>query len=211
MQEYLQQVMHWRFLLIALIVFGFAPGAVLRFVLLAYPPDSMRRQELLAELYAMPTYFRPIWVAQQFETALFEGLPLRFGSWRRSRSDALIASYVAEMEAMPALFGACMEAVITADVLDPTAVRRLRVQLRKMRKQSRRMLREFPRDAEAAVFTQLYRSTTSLFETADDVVASLGEAMAARQMIEDLADRTGVCWASVAADFSVSGSDTSVD
>jgi hypothetical protein len=57
-----------------LMAFGFLPGFMLRIILLAaYRPDDPRRHELLGELYAMSRLARPLWVAQQCETALFEG------------------------------------------------------------------------------------------------------------------------------------------
>jgi hypothetical protein len=61
-------------LLIGLLVFGFAPGAVLRLIVLAFHPDDPRRRELLAELHAVPRIERPFWVVEQIEVAIFEGL-----------------------------------------------------------------------------------------------------------------------------------------
>ena len=61
-------------LLIALLVFGFAPGAILRMIVLVFPPEDPRRRELLAELHAVPRIERPFWVVEQLEVALFEGL-----------------------------------------------------------------------------------------------------------------------------------------
>lgn len=61
-------------LLIGLLVFGFAPGAILRMIVLAFPPEDPRRRELLAELHAVPRIERPFWVVEQLEVALFEGL-----------------------------------------------------------------------------------------------------------------------------------------
>jgi len=61
-------------LIIALLVFGFAPGAILRVIVLAFPPEDPRRRELLAELHAVPRVERPFWVMEQLEVALFEGL-----------------------------------------------------------------------------------------------------------------------------------------
>jgi hypothetical protein len=60
-------------LLTVAFVFGFAPGFVLRLIVLFYPADDPRREELIAELYAIPRMLRPVWVFQQIETALFEG------------------------------------------------------------------------------------------------------------------------------------------
>lgn len=65
--------------LLLLLVFGFAPGAVLRLVLLAFHRDDPRRAEMLAELRAVPQHGRPMWVTEQIEVALFEGLFERVG------------------------------------------------------------------------------------------------------------------------------------
>jgi hypothetical protein len=64
----------WPEFLAALLVFGFAPGAVLRLVVHAFHRDDPRRDELLAELHAVPRLERPFWVFEQIEVALFEGL-----------------------------------------------------------------------------------------------------------------------------------------
>lgn len=61
-------------LLWALLVFGLALGLCLRLVVLAYPRNDPRRDELVAELYAVPRIQRPLWVAEQLEVALFESL-----------------------------------------------------------------------------------------------------------------------------------------
>jgi len=60
-----------------LVVFGVAPGFVLRLLVLLYPKRDPRRWELVAELYAIPRLMRPMWVAEQIEVALFEGLSRR--------------------------------------------------------------------------------------------------------------------------------------
>jgi hypothetical protein len=72
--EVLDAVLSWPTFAIALLVFGFAPGAVLRLIVLAFPSDDPRRRELLAELHAVPRLDRPFWVAEQLELALFEGI-----------------------------------------------------------------------------------------------------------------------------------------
>jgi hypothetical protein len=77
MAELFEAVASWRNLLMVLVVFGFAPGFVLRLLVRLYPKDDPRRRELIAELYAMPRRERPLWVAEQLETVLFEGLPSR--------------------------------------------------------------------------------------------------------------------------------------
>jgi Uncharacterized protein conserved in bacteria (DUF2314) len=65
-------------LAVALLVFGFAPGAALRLIVLAFPRDDPRRHELQGELYAVPRIERPFWVVEQLEVALVEGLGQRF-------------------------------------------------------------------------------------------------------------------------------------
>jgi hypothetical protein len=46
-------------LAVALLVFGFAPGAVLRLIVLLFPRSDPRRTELRAELYVVPRVGRP--------------------------------------------------------------------------------------------------------------------------------------------------------
>jgi hypothetical protein len=70
-------VLSWPTFLILLLVFGFAPGAALRLIVLAFDREDPRRQELLAELHAVPRVERPFWVAEQLEVALIEGLGYR--------------------------------------------------------------------------------------------------------------------------------------
>ena len=80
------QLLAWPTLGVALLVFGFAPGVVLRLIVLFYRRDNPRRQELLGELYAVPRIERPFWVAEQLEVALFEGLRDRLRAWRDRRT-----------------------------------------------------------------------------------------------------------------------------
>ncbi|HMG44894.1 MAG TPA: DUF2314 domain-containing protein [Acidimicrobiales bacterium] len=74
MSALLEAVVSWRTLLLSILVFGFAPGAALRIIVLAFHREDPRRQELLGEIYAVPRWERPYWVAQQLEAAIFEGL-----------------------------------------------------------------------------------------------------------------------------------------
>ncbi|HEX5116583.1 MAG TPA: hypothetical protein VFW65_15410 [Pseudonocardiaceae bacterium] len=66
----------WTFLLV-LVVFGAAPRLVLRLLVRIYPPGHERRLELMAELAVIPRWERPLWVVEQLETALAEGIPAR--------------------------------------------------------------------------------------------------------------------------------------
>ena len=80
MSELLGSIVSWPSLVLVLVVFGFAPGFCLRLVVLAYPRSDPRRKELVAELYAIPRSQRPLWVAEQIEVALFEGLVRRMSA-----------------------------------------------------------------------------------------------------------------------------------
>jgi hypothetical protein len=87
MAALLQTVASWPSLLLVIAVFGFAPGFCLRLIVCTYPRDDPRRRELVAELYAVPRIQRPLWVAQQLEVALFEGLTPRVSAAIRRRRD----------------------------------------------------------------------------------------------------------------------------
>jgi len=58
---------------LALLIFGFAPGIALA-AIVRLIPDPDRRQELQAELYTVPRWDRPFWVAQQLEVAIRVGV-----------------------------------------------------------------------------------------------------------------------------------------
>jgi hypothetical protein len=69
-----ETLISWPTFIAALILYGFAPGALLRVICLAFHRDDPRREELRAELYAVPRLERPFWVLEQLEVALFEGI-----------------------------------------------------------------------------------------------------------------------------------------
>lgn len=75
--------------LIFLLTFGVAPGFFMRFFLLAYPEGDPRREELLAELYALPHRKRWLWVAQTLELAITTGLPARYREVKARREPPL--------------------------------------------------------------------------------------------------------------------------
>jgi hypothetical protein len=81
--ELLDTITSWRTALVVLLVFGPAPRAVLRLIVLAFRRDDPRRRELLAELHAVPRRDRPAWVLEQFEVAFVEGLLPRLGPSQR--------------------------------------------------------------------------------------------------------------------------------
>jgi hypothetical protein len=76
----------WQTLILVLVAFGFVPGFCLRLIVLVYPRGDPRRAELIAELYTVPRIQRPLWVAEQLEVALFEGLPHRISATLRKLS-----------------------------------------------------------------------------------------------------------------------------
>jgi len=80
------QIVSWPVLGTALAVWGFAPGALLRLIVLAFRRDDPRRRELSGELYAVPLIERPFWVAGKLELALTEGLGGRLRKAVRHRS-----------------------------------------------------------------------------------------------------------------------------
>lgn len=89
MDSLITQSIAWPTLLISLLMFGFAPGAVLRMIVLAFKRDDPRRTELLAELPHVPRIERPFWVCEQLEFALFEGLAGRLAEligWHRRQA-----------------------------------------------------------------------------------------------------------------------------
>ena len=81
MVELLQTVVSWQTLIVVLVIYGIAPGVALRLIVLAFERDDPRRAEMLAELRVVPRHLRPIWVAEQLEVAVFEGLFERASRW----------------------------------------------------------------------------------------------------------------------------------
>jgi hypothetical protein len=71
--------------LMFVLVFGVAPGFVLRLLVMLYPKDDPRRRELVAELYTLGHLERLLFVGEQFETALFEAIPARLAARRGRR------------------------------------------------------------------------------------------------------------------------------
>jgi hypothetical protein len=65
--ELLSAIVSWKTFFVVLVVFGFAPGAVLRLIVLAFHHDDPRRNEMLAELHRVPRWERPLWVFEQLD------------------------------------------------------------------------------------------------------------------------------------------------
>jgi DNA-binding transcriptional MerR regulator len=74
----------WGSFVALLLVFGVFPGLILRLLVRLYPKGNPRRVELFGQLYAVPRWERPWFVAEQFETALSEGLPSRVAPLARA-------------------------------------------------------------------------------------------------------------------------------
>jgi hypothetical protein len=80
MLELLEGLKAWQLLIVALAVYGFAPGVFVRFILLAYRRNDPIRAEIWAERKVVPRWDLPFWVADQAQNALFEGLLERIKS-----------------------------------------------------------------------------------------------------------------------------------
>ncbi|WP_344923597.1 hypothetical protein [Saccharopolyspora gregorii] len=85
MTELISAAASWQSLVTILIVFGLAPGILLRLILLVYPKGDPRRIEHLASLYKMSWWERPLFVASQLEGAVSDGLPLRFKAYSKKK------------------------------------------------------------------------------------------------------------------------------
>jgi len=77
MTDIVHAVAGWRTLVLAAMALGVLPGVILRVIVRLFPRADPRRRELQAELYAVPWWERPFWVAQTLEVAVFEGLGSR--------------------------------------------------------------------------------------------------------------------------------------
>jgi Uncharacterized protein conserved in bacteria (DUF2314) len=76
--ELIHEYADWKLALLAIFIFAICPQWILRLLVLVYDRDDPRRKELLGELYAVEYWKRPFWVAEQFETALADGVWPRF-------------------------------------------------------------------------------------------------------------------------------------
>jgi hypothetical protein len=65
----------WYSVLVAAVILAFValPGAFLRLGVLLFPKDHERRCELVAELYHVPRWKRPVWVAGNLIRCFSEG------------------------------------------------------------------------------------------------------------------------------------------
>ncbi len=76
--ELIAEIADWKLFLLVIFVYAICPQWVLRLLVMVYDKDDPRRHELLGELYAIDYIRRPFWVAQQFETALADGIWPKF-------------------------------------------------------------------------------------------------------------------------------------
>lgn len=86
MSEALAAVASLQALLFACTLFGFCPRLLVRVASHAFPCTDPRRSEMVGELRHVPRLERPLWVFEQFEIALFEGLPARVRQARARRT-----------------------------------------------------------------------------------------------------------------------------
>jgi hypothetical protein len=93
--EFLNAIVSWKIFVISLLLFGFAPGAALRLIVLAYRRDDPRRREQLGELHRVPRWERPFWVLEQLEVALSEGIGERIRERIREKKEAPIRDLIA--------------------------------------------------------------------------------------------------------------------
>lgn len=73
----------------ALFLHVLAPGVSLRLALLPYPKNHSRRLELVAELYHVPIWKRPSWVAGILVHCISEGISERVSLIRAARTTRL--------------------------------------------------------------------------------------------------------------------------
>ncbi|MGW5227484.1 hypothetical protein ACWEP5_21365 [Nocardia niigatensis] len=120
MSTILEVVASWKTLsafLLAVAVFGFFPGFVLRLIVRIYPRDDPRRRELPAELYTVKLLMRPFWVAEQLETVLFDGTESRFLKWHTARVEEQMKA-----DALEALDRAAMRVITERGVSDDDVI-----------------------------------------------------------------------------------------
>ena len=98
MTELFEVVTQWRLMLMVLVVFCIAPRTILRLILRTYPHGSARREELEAEYDFVKRIERPLWVAEQFEMALFSGVPQRIELWKLQKTYRLGVAATENME-----------------------------------------------------------------------------------------------------------------
>lgn len=178
MIELLRGVVSWPSLVSVIVVFGFAPKFCLRLMVLAYPRSDPRRSELIAELEVVPRIERPLWVAEQLEVALSEGIGHRVsaairrltGRRREQRRRKLLMHGVAVMFGTALLGDDQRNALLRCDLrsalptsLPPGQAERLAVLLDRrcgvpLSRQRRRFVRAQARTIRCALLgTHLYR------------------------------------------------------
>lgn len=81
-------LLSWKMWLVALFAFGFGPRLILRVVVHAWPEDDGRRRETLAALEHVSYARRPLFVAEQIEAALVDGLWPRIRRQLRRRTSS---------------------------------------------------------------------------------------------------------------------------
>lgn len=85
MSDAIAAVGAWPALIVVLLVWGLAPGLVIRLIALSFRRADPRRSEMIAELYVVPRWEQPFWVLQQLERAFFEAMIERLAGFVRGR------------------------------------------------------------------------------------------------------------------------------
>lgn len=102
--------------LVAVAIIGAGPVVAMRILRRAWPKDHLRRQELVAEVKALPYRDRVFFVAEMLEAALVEGLPQRSAE-SRQQATRLLRSCRASV----ATFKTELQARLAAPLHPPTA------------------------------------------------------------------------------------------
>ncbi len=90
---------------VAVLIWGVLPGAAIRLIVRLYPKGHERRKELVSEVYAVPIWERPFWVASQLELGLVEGVTLRHDRARRKSRGRLAVEAGAFADSLGTGFG----------------------------------------------------------------------------------------------------------
>jgi hypothetical protein len=77
--------------------FGFCPRLMLRLIVKLYPASDERREELLGELRSVNRAMRVLWVCEQLEPALFDGLPRKIKQAWQGRPSGLEGKWLSRL------------------------------------------------------------------------------------------------------------------
>jgi hypothetical protein len=72
----------WPLLVIVVVCWGIAPTLIVRLASMLYPREDPRRQEMVAEMHAVPRRERPLWALEEATRAIWDGVPERIRIFR---------------------------------------------------------------------------------------------------------------------------------